>query len=73
MTTLQADPSALNDFLIKTAKRLVGQNATTEDFIFILSHIDSLSSSHVSFKLQKVTYNDVLRSQITTRLFNWIR
>ena len=55
MTTLQADPSALNDFLIKTAKRLVGQNATTEDFIFILSHIDSLSSSHVSFKLQKVT------------------
>ena len=72
--TTQADPSALNEFLIKTAKRLVGQNATTEDFIFILSHIDSLTSSHASFKLQKVTYNDVLRSQNTTkRLFNWIR
>ena len=71
MTTLQADPSALNEFLIKTAKRLVGQNATTEDFIFILSYIDSLESSHASFKLQKVTYNDVLRSQNTTkRLFN---
>ena len=71
MTTLQADPSALNEFLIKTAKRLVGRNATTEDFIFILSHIDSLTSSHASFKLQKVTYNDVLRSQNTTkRLFN---
>ena len=71
MTTLQADPSALNEFLIKTAKRLVGQNATTEDFIFILSYIDSLKSSHASFKLQKVTYNDVLRSQNTTkRLFN---
>ena len=71
MTTLQADPSALNEFLIKTAKRLVGQHATTEDFIFILSHIDSLTSSHASFKLQKVTYNDVLRSQNTTkRLFN---
>ena len=71
MTTLQADPSALNEFLIKTAKRLVGQNATTEDFIFILSHIDLLTSSHASFKLQKVTYNDVLRSQNTTkRLFN---
>ena len=60
MNTLQADPSALNVFFNKTAERLVGQNATTDDDI--LSHINSLTSSHDSFKLQKVTYNDVLKS-----------
>ena len=66
MRTLQADPSALNEFLNKTAERLFGQNATTDDVI--LSHIDSLTSSHDSFKPQKVTY-DV--SQITMKwLFN---
>ena len=54
MSTLQIDPSALNEFLNKTAERLVGQNATTDDVI--LSHIDSLTSRHGSFKLQKVTY-----------------
>ena len=53
MSTLQADPSALNEFLNKTAERLFGQNATTDDVI--LSHIDSLTSSHDSFKPQKVT------------------
>ena len=53
MSTLQADPSALNEFLSKTAERLFGQNATTDDVI--LSHIDSLTSSHDSFKPQKVT------------------
>ena len=56
ISTLQVDPSALN----KTAERLVGQNGTTDDVI--LSHIDSLTSRHDSFKLQKVTYNDVLKS-----------
>ena len=55
MSTLQADPSALNELFNKTAERLVGQNATTDDDI--LSHIDSLTSSHDSFKLQKLTYN----------------
>ena len=60
MNTLQADPSALNVFFNETVERLVGQNATTDDDI--LSHIDSLTSSHDSFKLQKVTYNDVLKS-----------
>ena len=54
MSTLQIDPSALNEFLNKTAERLTGQNATTDDVI--LSYIDSLTSSHDSFKLQKVTY-----------------
>ena len=44
----------------KTAERLVKQNATTDDVI--LSQIDSLTSSHDSFKLQKGTYNDVLKS-----------
>ena len=53
MNTFHADPSALNIFFNKTAERLVGQNATTDDDI--LSHIDSLASSHDSFKLQKVT------------------
>ena len=56
ISTLQVDPSTLN----KTAERLVGQNGTADDVI--LSHIDSLTSSHDSFKLQKVTYNDVLKS-----------
>ena len=44
----------------KTAERLAGENATTDDVI--LSHIDSVTSSHDSFKLQKVTYNDILKS-----------
>ena len=39
MSTLQADPSTLNEFFNKTAERLVGQNATTDGNI--LSHIDS--------------------------------
>ena len=60
MSTLQADPSALNEFFNKTAKRFVRQNATIDGLI--LSHIDSLTSNHDSFKLQKVTYNDVLKS-----------
>ena len=60
MNTLHADPSALNVFFNKTAERLVGQNAATDDDI--LSYIDSLTSSHDSLKLQKVTYNDVLKS-----------
>ena len=60
MSTLQADPSALNEFFNKTAERFVRQNATTDGLI--LSHIDSLTSNHDSFKLQKVTYNDVLKS-----------
>ena len=60
ISTLQADPSTLNEFFKKTAARLVGQNATTNDDI--LFHKDSLTSSHGSFKLQKVTYNDVLKS-----------
>ena len=60
MNALQADPSALNVFFNKTVERLVGQNSTADDDI--LSHIDSLKSSHDSFKLQKVTYNDVLKS-----------
>ena len=41
MTALPADPSALNEFLKKTAERLVMQNATTDGVI--LSHIDSLT------------------------------
>ena len=53
MNTLQADPSALNVFFNKAAKRLAEQNATTDGDI--LSHIDSLTRSHDSFKLQKVT------------------
>ena len=60
MNTLQADPSVLNVFFNKTAERLVGQKTTTHENI--LSHIVSLISSHDSFKLQKVTYNDVLKS-----------
>ena len=60
MSTLQADPSALNEFFNKTAERFARQNATTDGLI--LSHIDSLTSNHDSFKLQKVTYNDVLKS-----------
>ena len=51
MNTLQADTSALNE--LTTAERGVMQNATTDRVI--LSHIDSLTSSHDSFKLQKVT------------------
>ena len=62
MSTLQADPSALNEFFNKTAERLVTQNATADDVI--LSHINSHTSRHDSFKLQKVTYSkgDVLKS-----------
>ena len=59
-STLQADPSAVNEFFNKTAERLVGQKVTTDGLI--LSHIDSLTSNHDSVKLQKVTYNDVLKS-----------
>ena len=60
MSTLQTDSSALNEFFCKTAERLVGQNATTDDVI--LSHTDSLAGTHDNFKLQKLTYNDVLKS-----------
>ena len=60
MSTLQADPSALNEFFKKTAERLAMQNATTDGVI--LSHMDSITSSHDSFKLQKVTYNDIVKS-----------
>ena len=60
MSTLQADPSALNEFFDKRAERLVMQNATADGVI--LSHIDSLTSSHGSFKLQKATYNDIVKS-----------
>ena len=60
MSTLQTDSSALNEFFCKTAERLVGQNATTDDVI--LSHTDSLTGTHDNFKLQKLTYNDVLKS-----------
>ena len=44
----------------KTSERLVRKNATTNGVI--LSHIDSLTSSRDSFELQKVTYNDILKS-----------
>ena len=60
MSTLQADSSALNEFFNKRAERLVTQNATADGVI--LSHIDSLTSSHDSFKLQKATYNDIVKS-----------
>ena len=60
MSTLHADPSALNEFFNKTAERLVMQNATTDGVI--LSHIDSLTSSNDSLELQKVTYNDIVKS-----------
>ena len=60
MSTLHADPSALNEFFNKTAERLVMQNATTDGVI--LSHIDSLTSSNDSLGLQKVTYNDIIKS-----------
>ena len=60
MSTLQADPSALNEFFNKTAESLVMKNVTTDGVI--LSHIDLLTSSHGSFKLQKVTYNDIVKS-----------
>ena len=33
MSTIQVDPSALNEFFNKTAWRLAGQNATTDDVI----------------------------------------
>ena len=59
-STVRADPSALYEFFNKTAERLVGQNAATDDVI--LSHTDWLTSSHDRFKLQKVTCNDVLKS-----------
>ena len=60
MSTLQVDPSALNEFFNKTAKRLVRQNATTDGVT--LSHTDSFTSNHDNFKLQEVTYIDVLKS-----------
>ena len=60
MSTLHADPSALNEFFNKTAERLVMQNATTDGVI--LSHIDWLTSSNDSLELQKVTYNDIVKS-----------
>ena len=60
MSTLQADPSALNEFFNKTAERLAMQNATTDGVI--LSHMVPLTSSHDSFKLQKVTYKDIVKS-----------
>ena len=60
MSTLQVDPSALNKFFNKTAKRLVRQNATTDGVT--LSHTDSLTSNHDNFKLQEVKYIDVLKS-----------
>ena len=53
MNTLQANTSAPNEFFNKTAERHAMQNATTDGVI--LSHIDSFTSSHDSFKLQKVT------------------
>ena len=59
-STLQADPSAVNEFFNKTAERLARQKVTTDGLI--LSQIDSLTSNHDSVKLQKVTYNDVLKS-----------
>ena len=65
MNTLQADPSALNAFFNKTVERLVGQNAKAYDDI--LSQIDSLTSSHGSFKLKKVTKNDILKSPESLR------
>ena len=60
MSTLQADPSPLDEYFNKTAERPAEQNATTDDVI--LSHIDSLISSHDSFKLQRATYSNVLKS-----------
>ena len=60
MSTLQADPSALNEFFNKTAERLVMRNVTTDGVI--LSHIDSLTSCHDRLELQKVTYNDIVKS-----------
>ena len=59
-STLQADPSALNEFFNKTAERLVMRNVTTDGVI--LSHIDSLTSCHDRLELQKVTYNDIVKS-----------
>ena len=57
MSTLQADPSALNEYFNKTAERPAGQNTTTDDVI--LFQIDPLTSSHDSFKLQKATYSNI--------------
>ena len=48
------------NFFNKTAERLVNQNAATDDVI--LSQIGPLTSSHDSFRLQKGTYSDVLKS-----------
>ena len=36
MSTLKADPSALNEFFNKMAERLIGKNATTNEFV--ISH-----------------------------------
>ena len=50
MSTLQTDPSALNEYFNKTAERLVGQNAATDD---VLSHINSLTSKPWQFQTTK--------------------
>ena len=72
MSTLQTDPSALNEYFNKTAERLVGQNATTDD---VLSHIDSLTSKPWQFQTTKSNIQWCTQvSQITTKwLFNWTR
>ena len=72
MSTLQADPYALNEFFNKMAERLAGQNATSDGVV--LSHIDLVTSSHGSYKIQKsnIQWRSQV-SQITTKiLFNWI-
>ena len=48
ISTLQVNPSALNEFFNKTAERLVRQNATT--YGLLLSHMYLLTSNHDSFK-----------------------
>ena len=71
MSTLQADPYALNEFFNKMAERLVEKNATSHDVV--LSDIDLLTSSHGSYKIQKSNIQWRTQvSQITTKiLFNW--
>ena len=48
ISTLQVNPSALNEFFNKMAERLVRQNATT--YGLLLSHMYLLTSNHDSFK-----------------------
>ena len=67
MSTLQADPYALNEFFNKMAERLVEKNATSHDVV--LSDIDLLTSSHGSYKIQKVIYNDALKSLKSLRKY----